>query len=142
MTESSVAPWGDEFTPGGKHMANTWQGDFPHQNLATDGSGRHWFLYFRLYAPTEAYFDRSWPAAGHRENQVNPTKRTQRPHMKTAQHLTNLIMITTLLGACAASPALTYDPGRFSFFAARYSGTQNPVPATRSREEGQGLLKT
>ena len=25
--------WGDEFTPGGKHMANTWQGDFPHQNL-------------------------------------------------------------------------------------------------------------
>ncbi len=21
--------WGDEFTPGGKHMANTWQGDFP-----------------------------------------------------------------------------------------------------------------
>jgi formylglycine-generating enzyme required for sulfatase activity len=45
MTESSVAPWGDEFTPGGKHMANTWQGDFPHQNLATDGSGRHWFLY-------------------------------------------------------------------------------------------------
>ena len=22
--------WGDEFTPGGKHMANTWQGDFPH----------------------------------------------------------------------------------------------------------------
>ena len=21
--------WGDELTPGGKHMANTWQGDFP-----------------------------------------------------------------------------------------------------------------
>ena len=21
--------WGDEFTPGGKHMANTWQGEFP-----------------------------------------------------------------------------------------------------------------
>ena len=26
--------WGDEFTPGGKHMANTWQGEFPHQNLS------------------------------------------------------------------------------------------------------------
>ena len=26
--------WGDEFTPGGKHMANTWQGEFPRQNLA------------------------------------------------------------------------------------------------------------
>jgi formylglycine-generating enzyme required for sulfatase activity len=29
--------WGDEFTPGGRHMANTWQGNFPHQNLAADG---------------------------------------------------------------------------------------------------------
>src|SRR6516162_9321121 len=29
--------WGDEFTPGGRQMANTWQGDFPHQNLKTDG---------------------------------------------------------------------------------------------------------
>ena len=25
--------WGDEFTPGGAHMANTWQGEFPVQNL-------------------------------------------------------------------------------------------------------------
>jgi sulfatase modifying factor 1 len=32
--------WGDEFTPGGKHMANTWQGDFPHQNLCSDGFDR------------------------------------------------------------------------------------------------------
>ena len=23
--------------------------------------GKFWFPYFRLYAPTEAYFDRSWP---------------------------------------------------------------------------------
>jgi sulfatase modifying factor 1 len=29
--------WGDEFTPGGKHQANTWQGDFPRQNLVQDG---------------------------------------------------------------------------------------------------------
>ena len=32
--------WGDEFTPGGKQMANTWQGEFPHQNLAQDGFAR------------------------------------------------------------------------------------------------------
>jgi formylglycine-generating enzyme required for sulfatase activity len=32
--------WGDEFTPGGEPMANTWQGAFPHQNLATDGYER------------------------------------------------------------------------------------------------------
>ncbi|MCY1023650.1 formylglycine-generating enzyme family protein [Pyxidicoccus sp. MSG2] len=29
--------WGDEFTPGGKHLANTWQGEFPWQNLREDG---------------------------------------------------------------------------------------------------------
>ena len=28
--------WGDELAPAGKHMANTWQGAFPHQNLAED----------------------------------------------------------------------------------------------------------
>ncbi len=32
--------WGDEFTPDGKHMANTWQGEFPRQNLALDGFAR------------------------------------------------------------------------------------------------------
>jgi formylglycine-generating enzyme required for sulfatase activity len=32
--------WGIDFTPGGKHMANTWQGEFPRQNLATDGHER------------------------------------------------------------------------------------------------------
>ena len=30
--------WGDEFTPGGRHMANTWQGEFPHQNLSRTAS--------------------------------------------------------------------------------------------------------
>jgi sulfatase modifying factor 1 len=32
--------WGDELAPGGKHMANTWQGEFPHQNLMEDGFER------------------------------------------------------------------------------------------------------
>jgi formylglycine-generating enzyme len=32
--------WGDELTPGGKQMANTWQGAFPHQNLVSDGYER------------------------------------------------------------------------------------------------------
>ena len=31
---------GDEFTPGGPHFANTWQGEFPHQNLCIDGFAR------------------------------------------------------------------------------------------------------
>jgi sulfatase modifying factor 1 len=29
--------WGNEFAPKGKMMANTWQGEFPWQNLLTDG---------------------------------------------------------------------------------------------------------
>ena len=39
--------WGDEFTPGGRHMANTWQGQFPAQNLAEDG--------FERTSPVNAY---------------------------------------------------------------------------------------
>jgi sulfatase modifying factor 1 len=33
----SVYPWGDEFRPDGRWMANTWQGRFPHENTADDG---------------------------------------------------------------------------------------------------------
>lgn len=29
--------WGDELVPQGRYMANTWQGDFPWQNLESDG---------------------------------------------------------------------------------------------------------
>ena len=32
--------WGDELTPGGKHRANTWQGEFPRHNRALDGFDR------------------------------------------------------------------------------------------------------
>lgn len=39
--------WGDELTPGGQHMANTWQGEFPWQNLRTDG--------YERTAPVTAY---------------------------------------------------------------------------------------
>jgi len=29
--------WGDELTPNGRHMANTWQGEFPYRNSMEDG---------------------------------------------------------------------------------------------------------
>src|ERR1700704_2868621 len=35
--DGAVYAWGDEFAPGGQMMANTWQGEFPWQNLLTDG---------------------------------------------------------------------------------------------------------
>ncbi|MGB8502085.1 formylglycine-generating enzyme family protein, partial [Mycobacterium sp.] len=34
---SSVYAWGDEPTPGGHLMANTWQGRFPYRNDGADG---------------------------------------------------------------------------------------------------------
>jgi formylglycine-generating enzyme required for sulfatase activity len=45
--EGAEFAWGDEFTPNGVHMANTWQGEFPRQNLAEDG--------FRRTSPVEAF---------------------------------------------------------------------------------------
>jgi len=39
--------WGDELQPGGKHMANTWQGPFPKQDRGDDG--------FRGRAPVGKY---------------------------------------------------------------------------------------
>ncbi|HVG00380.1 MAG TPA: formylglycine-generating enzyme family protein [Chloroflexia bacterium] len=35
--EGAVFVWGNEFAPRGRMMANTWQGEFPWQNLKTDG---------------------------------------------------------------------------------------------------------
>ncbi len=35
-----------------KGMASNWIKTNPES---------YWFTYFRLYAPTESYFDRSWP---------------------------------------------------------------------------------
>jgi formylglycine-generating enzyme required for sulfatase activity len=35
--EEKEFAWGDEFAPDGRQMANTWQGDFPHENTLDDG---------------------------------------------------------------------------------------------------------
>lgn len=45
--EGAEFAWGDEFTPGGKPMANTWQGAFPWQNTLEDG--------FEWTAPVGSY---------------------------------------------------------------------------------------
>lgn len=38
--DGAAYPWGDEFAPEGRQMANTWQGQFPWQNTALDGYER------------------------------------------------------------------------------------------------------
>jgi sulfatase modifying factor 1 len=35
--EQKLYPWGDELSPGGKHLCNIWQGEFPCTDLAEDG---------------------------------------------------------------------------------------------------------
>ena len=35
--DGAIFAWGDEFAPHGRMMANTWQGEFPWQNLRSDG---------------------------------------------------------------------------------------------------------
>jgi formylglycine-generating enzyme len=39
-SDATEFAWGDEYTPVGKQMANTWQGAFPHENLKLDGYER------------------------------------------------------------------------------------------------------
>jgi formylglycine-generating enzyme len=38
--DGSEFAWGDDFTPAGRYLANTWQGAFPHENLRVDGYER------------------------------------------------------------------------------------------------------
>ena len=35
--EQKIYPWGDELTPGGKHLCNIWQGEFPMGDSGDDG---------------------------------------------------------------------------------------------------------
>ena len=35
--DGAAYAWGVEFAPNGRQMANTWQGEFPWQNIRTDG---------------------------------------------------------------------------------------------------------
>jgi sulfatase modifying factor 1 len=45
--EQKLYPWGDELTPGGKHLCNIWQGNFPDLDLAEDG--------YSAVAPVDAF---------------------------------------------------------------------------------------
>ena len=45
--EQKNYPWGDDLTPGGQHLCNIWQGDFPELDLAEDG--------YSAVAPADAF---------------------------------------------------------------------------------------
>jgi sulfatase modifying factor 1 len=45
--EQKLYPWGNDLTPGGKHLCNIWQGSFPKHNTEDDG--------FRSVCPVDAF---------------------------------------------------------------------------------------
>jgi formylglycine-generating enzyme required for sulfatase activity len=45
--EQKTYPWGDELEPGGRHLCNVWQGEFPHRDDGLDG--------WRGPSPVEAF---------------------------------------------------------------------------------------
>ena len=45
--EQKTYPWGDELTPGGRHLCNIWQGEFPNRDTGEDG--------YTAAAPVDAY---------------------------------------------------------------------------------------
>ncbi|MBM3934561.1 MAG: formylglycine-generating enzyme family protein [SAR202 cluster bacterium] len=89
--EQKRYPWGNDLTPGGKHMCNVWQGKFPYRNTMEDG--------FAGTAPARSFepnayglyntsgnvwewcadwFSRDYPATGPRVDPVGPDHGTAR----------------------------------------------------------------
>lgn len=83
--------WGDELTPGGKHMCNIWQGEFPKVNTAEDGyvgtapakafDPNGYGLYHMAGNVWEWVFDRWSPTFhvnGPRDNPIGPPRGDRR----------------------------------------------------------------
>ncbi len=78
--ESAAFAWGDEHFPGGTCMANTWQGEFPWQNLKLDGYERTSPVKsfppngYGLYDVTGNVWEwtSDWYASGHGEPEPSP----------------------------------------------------------------------
>jgi formylglycine-generating enzyme required for sulfatase activity len=85
--EQKIYPWGDELTPGGRHLMNVWQGAFPDVDLAEDG--------YAGTAPVDAFppngfglhnmtgntwewchdwFDSAWHPTEMRRNPIGPSR--------------------------------------------------------------------
>ncbi|MBC7924725.1 MAG: formylglycine-generating enzyme family protein [Bryobacteraceae bacterium] len=89
--EQKLYPWGDDLTPGSRHLCNIWQGDFPKQDTGEDGwtsvapSDAFPPNKFGLYSITgnawewcSDWFHPTWHAATTRHNPAGPPGGTAR----------------------------------------------------------------
>ena len=78
-------PWGDELTPGGRHLCNIWQGEFPYRNTAEDGYEATcpvdafppngyglWSMTGNVWEWCADWFGNSFSAAGGAQNPTGP----------------------------------------------------------------------
>lgn len=89
--ENAVYAWGNELTPNGRHMANTWQGQFPYENRREDG--------YEGTSPVDAY-----PPNGYGVQDMIGNVWEWTSDWFAARHAPKRS------GCCAASAAGSYDP--------------------------------
>jgi formylglycine-generating enzyme len=89
--EGKIYPWGDELTPGGRHLMNVWQGTFPDVDLAEDGYAGtapvnafppNGFGLHNMTGNTwewcDDWFDSAWHPPATRRNPAGPSRGTSR----------------------------------------------------------------
>ncbi len=92
--EQKAFAWGDEFTPKGRTMANTWHGEFPWQNLRIDG--RELTSPIRMFPPNgHGLYDMTgnvwewtsdWFAPGHAGDPDKPCCVPRNPRVQSDEH--------------------------------------------------------
>ena len=115
--DGAAFAWGDDHFPDGKAMANTWQGEFPWQNLALDG--------FRGTSPVGSFpppAERLRPLRHHRERlgvdvglvRAAPSGRGREPALRPANSARDLTRRELQPGPARGAHPAPGDQGRLA----------------------------